>query len=127
VSSLEGTFPKVKEGTNPKAILCVCVVPFSVLGRTVRIRTVRTTGSLGMIFEAIFGMETGAFSGILVVAAGSYCARRTALCWARFSRHRFGGGHTVVRTWAHFPTQKFWDCFFHLFHLFHLFPTFYST
>jgi hypothetical protein len=44
VSSLEGTFPKEKVGTNPKAIFCVVLFHFYVLGRTVRIHTVRTTG-----------------------------------------------------------------------------------
>jgi hypothetical protein len=37
----EGTFITKNEGTNPKAFFCVSVGLFSVLGRTVRIRTVR--------------------------------------------------------------------------------------
>jgi hypothetical protein len=82
VSSLEGTFPK-EEGTNPKAFFCVSVL-FSVLGCTVRIRTVRTTRSLGMFFEAAFGREIEAFSEDLLAIVGSYCACHRALCWAQF-------------------------------------------
>jgi hypothetical protein len=89
----------------------VCAVPFYVLGHTVWICTVRTTGSLGTIFEAAFGIEIEAFSGEFLAAAGPYCAGCTSLCRAHFSRHKFGGGRTTVRTWAHFPRQNFWHCF----------------
>jgi hypothetical protein len=57
VSILKGTFPKEKEDTNPKAFFCVSVVLFSVLGHTLRIRIVRTAGSLGTIFEAAFSTK----------------------------------------------------------------------
>jgi hypothetical protein len=47
VSILEGTFPKKKEGTNPKVFFCVNVVIFSVLGHTIRICIVCTIGRGG--------------------------------------------------------------------------------
>jgi hypothetical protein len=54
--------------------------------------------SFGTKIEAIFGGS--------LAAAGPYYAGRIALCWARFSRHRFQGGHTAVRIWARFLRQK---------------------
>ena len=82
MSSLEGTFPKKKEATNPKAFFCVSVVLFYVLGRTVWICTFRTAGRGDTVFEAAFGTKIEVFSGDILASVGPYCAGRTTLCWA---------------------------------------------
>jgi hypothetical protein len=86
---LGGHISQEKRAQIPRQFFCVSVVPyFLLLGRTVRIRTVRTTRE-GTIFEAVLWHENrGSFFGFFFVA-GPYCAGRTTLCWARFSRHKF--------------------------------------
>jgi hypothetical protein len=85
VSSLVGTFPKTKWAQIPREnFLCECCSHLLLLGRTVRIRTVRTTRREGTIFEATSWHENrGCLVGFLVVV-GPYCAGRTTYCWHGF-------------------------------------------
>jgi hypothetical protein len=57
VSSLEDTFSKEKEGTNPKTFFCVSVVPFFCAGPYCTNPYSSYNTKKGMIFEAPFGTK----------------------------------------------------------------------
>jgi hypothetical protein len=75
---LEGTFPKKKEGTNPKAFFYVSVVLFFCVG-SYYMDLYNPYNKRGLIFEATFGTKIEAIFGNLLATTGPYYAGRTTL------------------------------------------------